>query len=376
MMAGWSDESLELLRRRLGAWFRRHARTLPWRGTRDPYRVWISEIMLQQTQVATVIPYYERFVAAFPDAATLAAAPEHEVLRLWEGLGYYRRARNLHAAARVIVERHGGQFPRQIDDVRRLPGIGRYTAGAILSIALDQPHPIVEANTRRLYCRLLACAADPTSAAVEQACWSLAERLVPARGAGLLNQALMELGSLVCTPRDPACGSCPLASLCPTRIAGRQADIPGPVRKQTYQEVTEAAVVVRRGDQVLVRQCGTGERWAGLWDFPRFPWAATPDGDQQLRVGVRNLTGVDVEPLEELTVIKHGVTRYRITLRCHAARPRRLPRSLPPAVRWVTLVELAELPLHVTGRRIARLLAAATVPSRSLVPRSTRDTRT
>ena len=190
-------------RRQLLAWYRRHKRDLPWRRTSDPYAVWVSEIMLQQTQVATVIPYFERFLAAFPTIRALAAADERDVLRHWEGLGYYRRARQMHLAARVLVAQHAASFPRELDTVRTLPGIGRYTAGAIASIAFDLRAPILEANTVRLLSRLVAFDGDPASTAGQHALWSLADALLPARGCGEFNQALMELGSLVCAPPGP-----------------------------------------------------------------------------------------------------------------------------------------------------------------------------
>jgi A/G-specific adenine glycosylase len=346
----WDEAAYKVLRRRLMEWFAARARDLPWRKTRDPYRVWISEIMLQQTQVATVIPYYERFMAAFPDESSLAAGSEQEVLRLWEGLGYYRRARNLHAAAKAIVAEHGGKFPRTVEAVRKLPGIGRYTANAILSIALDQRLPILEANTVRLHCRLLAFRGDPATTAAAKLLWEFAEAILPLRDTGRFNQALMELGSLVCVPRSPACGECPLADLCPTRHGGLQDVIPAAAKKTRYEDVSETAVLVRHGARILVRQCGPGERWAGLWDFPRH---ATPLDDAVLIEATRQMTGVDIELFRELTVIKHGVTRYRITLRCLEARARSVPDELPPTVRWVTSEELQELPLSATGRKLA-----------------------
>ncbi|MEY4178283.1 MAG: A/G-specific adenine glycosylase [Planctomycetota bacterium] len=350
MIHVWNDSAYKQLRRRLLAWFATRARDLPWRKTRDPYHVWISEIMLQQTQVATVIPYFERFIAAFPDEASLAAASEQEVLRLWEGLGYYRRARNLHAAAKRIVAEHGGKFPRTVDAVRSLPGIGRYTANAVLSIALDQRLPILEANTVRLHSRLLAYAGPPTTTAATKLLWEFAEAVLPTRDAGRFNQALMELGSLVCVPRNPACAECPLADLCPTRMGGLQDKIPAAVKKTRYEDVTETAVLVRHGARVLVRQCGPGERWAGLWDFPRH---SAPLEGRSLIDATREMTGVDIELYRELTVIKHGVTRYRITLRCIEAHARSVPDTLPPAVRWVTTEELQALPLSTTGRKLA-----------------------
>ena len=342
---------------RLLAWFDRHARRLPWRESSDLYRIWISEIMLQQTQVATVIPYYERFLSAFPDVQSLADAPEQQVLRLWEGLGYYRRARQLHAAAGHVVRDHGGQFPRTLDEVRALPGIGRYTAGAILSIGLDQRLPILEANTIRVLSRLSAFGGDPISSRGQKLLWSAAERLLPAKRCGTFNQALMELGSEICTPKAPRCDCCPLASLCPTRRLGLQEEIPAAKRPMQYEEVTEAAVVIRRGDRVLLRQCQPGERWAGLWDFPRFAVPAGLNGQlpRHIELQARNLTGLGIGQLEKLATLKHGVTRFRITLEVFTAVA---ARSRGENSTWVRPADLADYPLSTTGRKIARMLLA------------------
>src|SRR5829696_9017185 len=214
------------LRRSLLAWFKRHKRDLPWRASRDPYRVWLSEIMLQQTQVVTVVPYFDRIIAAFPNVEALAAADEADVLRLWEGLGYYRRARQLHAAARAIVGEHGGVFPDDPEAVRTLPGVGRYIAGAILSFAFDRPAPIVEANTQRVLARWLAWRDDLKTPASVARLWQAAAALVPPEGAGRFNQAFMELGATVCTPRAPLCLICPVAAECRARALGLQDALP------------------------------------------------------------------------------------------------------------------------------------------------------
>jgi A/G-specific adenine glycosylase len=340
--------------RRLLAWFRRAARDLPWRETNDLYAIWISEVMLQQTQVATVIPYYQRFLHQFPDVRTLAAADEQAVLRLWEGLGYYRRARQLHAAARQIVALHGGDFPSEFAAVRSLPGIGRYTAGAILSIGTGARLPILEANTIRVLSRLAAMRSDPASSSGQKQLWSLAEAILPSREVGHFNQALMELGSEVCTPKSPVCDRCPVRMHCRAFAAGAQHEIPLPAKKTKYEDVAETAVVVRRSRQVLVRQCQPGERWAGLWDFPRF----AANGD--VPTGVLVQTGVAIERAEKLTTIKHGVTRFRITLEvfeAQATRARRHTSNGKGDLRWVLVEELAALPLSVTGRKIARLFS-------------------
>ena len=314
--------------------------------------------MLQQTQVATVIPYFERFVAALPDTRSLAAAPEEVVLRLWEGLGYYRRARQLHRAALEVVERHDGVFPHDLEAIRALPGIGRYTAGAIASIAFDAPAPILEANTIRLLSRLLAFDGDPASSAGQAYLWDAAAKLTPRRGAGVFNQALMELGSLVCSPREPNCSACPAQRFCGARRAGRERELPRPRAKTAITPVHEAAIVIRRGARVFLRQCGAEERWAGLWDFPRFGWSGRDEAQAELAERTQELTGLDVTLGRPLATLTHGVTRFRITLRCFAAewRSGRANRSRSAASRWARPDELESLPLNTTGRKISRLL--------------------
>lgn len=315
--------------------------------------------MLQQTQVATVRDYFERFLAAFPSIDALAAAPEREVLRLWEGLGYYRRARQLHRAARVIVAEHHGRFPRDPEAVRRLPGIGRYTAGAILSIAFDARQPILEANTTRLFARLLAHRGDVTSLASSKRFWAMAEAVLPRCDVGRFNQALMELGSEVCRLREPRCGDCPVAALCPTRAQRLQGEIPRPKPKKQYQLRHEVAVLVRRRGRVLLVQCSEGRRWAGLWDFPRFEvHAEHPDAlAGEVVRGVETQTGAIVRLGEHLATIKHGVTRYRITLDCYEARyiSQSDGRAAPATMRWLRPGELSEYPLSTTGRKLSRL---------------------
>ncbi len=349
-------------RRRLTAWFDKHARDLPWRRSRDPYAIWLSEIMLQQTQVATVKPYFERFLGALPTIEALARAEEQQVLRLWEGLGYYRRARQLHKAAQVIQAEHGGMFPRDREVVRRLPGIGRYTAGAILSIAFDAREPILEANTFRLFSRLLALRGSPKPTEDERVLWAMAEAVLPRREVGRFNQALMELGSTVCTPRSPQCSECPAATMCRTNAEGLQERIPMPKAKPAFVQRREVAVVVRRRGGVLLVRCAEGQRWAGLWDFPRFEVhsegpAALSD---EIRENVRRLTGLVVEPGRRLTTFKHGVTRYRITLDCFEARcvPGAGRGSSALETRWIPLDELDRYPLSTTGRKLAEWIGS------------------
>ena len=317
--------------------------------------------MLQQTQVATVESYFERFIATLPDVRSLSAADEEVVLRLWEGLGYYRRARQLHQAAKQIVDEHGGRFPSDVEAVRSLPGIGRYTAGAILSIAHGAREPILEANTVRLFSRLVALDGDPTGAASQRLLWSIAEELLPRRNVGAFNQALMELGSQVCTPREPGCHKCPVASLCTARAENLQEVLPRPKPKTKFTELREAAVVVHRRGKVLILKYGEGGRWAGLWDFPRFRIESQRRTaiHRELVAKVEALTGALVEPVEHLVTIKHGVTRYRITLDCHAAKyiSGRITHADGAPLRWVKPAELDDYPLSTTGRKLGRLVA-------------------
>ena len=240
--------------RRLLHWFRHHGRhDLPWQSPRDAYRVWVSEIMLQQTQVATVIPYFERFMARFPDLASLASADLDQVLHLWTGLGYYARARNLHRAAGVIVAEHGGRFPTDFEAVLALPGIGRSTAGAILAQACDQRHAILDGNVRRVLARHRAIEGWPGQKAVENTLWALAEELTPAEDVADYTQAIMDLGATVCTRSQPRCAACPLAEDCQARAAGRQADFPGRRPRKALPERHTRMLLLRDAEgQVLL----------------------------------------------------------------------------------------------------------------------------
>lgn len=355
------------MRRRLKPWYREHGRELPWRNQPDPYRVWISEVMLQQTTVTAVIPYYERFFRRFPDVESLAAARQEDVLSLWEGLGYYSRARNLHKAARAIVEQHHGTFPDSAEQLQTLPGIGRYTAGAIASFALGQSAPIVEANTLRLYARLLGMTGDPRSSDGQRQLWAFAEAILPRKGAGHVNQALMDLGSLVCTPADPDCPHCPLRDFCRAAKMKQQNGIPLPKQKTKITELQDLCVAILDGNKVLLRRRQPDERWAGLWDFPRWtsetslpklkPHLLPPASlEQRLAEELKERTGyaVDQGPLAE--VIKHSVTRYRIELFCFTAKRVSGRKKSGEPLEWVPLKKLDDRPLSVTGRKFAQRL--------------------
>lgn len=338
LLAGRADVTRELL-----AWYDRVGRDLPWRRGRDPYRTWVSEVMLQQTQVERVVGYFQRFLGQFPTVADLAAASEADVLHAWEGLGYYRRARQLQAAARRIVTDHDGRLPASIDALRALPGIGRYTAGAILSIAFDQPEPIVEANSRRVLARLAGYSDPLGGTGGDAAIWGIALALLPHSAAGRWNQALMDLGALVCTPREPLCTRCPLADHCDAHRTVRTAVIPAKTARRATVVRTETALVARRGQRVLLVQRAPGEWWEGLWDFPRLPARSLL---RPLGCGRRRTIG-------RLT---YTVTHHRIDLTVAVCQATRLgPRA--ENRKWVTIADLAAVAMTSPGRRIGRLLA-------------------
>ena len=373
----FSPARRQRLRRKLKTWYDGAARNLPWRETSDPYRIWISEIMLQQTTVAAVVPYYQRFFEAFPNLKSLAEAEEHQVLKLWEGLGYYSRARNIWKAARRIVQELEGHFPAAVSDLQKLPGIGQYTAGAIASFAFDQRAPILEANTVRLYSRLMGYAGDPRSAEGQRLLWTFAEEILPRTSPGRFNQALMELGSRVCTPKDPNCSACPVSRECQALADGTQSTIPRPAERVPLTDVTEASIAVRRNGSYLLRRRGEGERWAGLWDFPRFELgeqdvmlSSNPKRtngrllEQQLHEAakvrlqdeIKNLTGIESEIGELVAEIRHGVTRYRIHLLCFQGKFRAGTPQDQNRVRWVSVRDFPDYPLSTTGRKFANLL--------------------
>lgn len=340
------------------AWYLQNKRDLPWRGA-SPYGVWVSEIMLQQTQVATVIPYYLRFMERFPTVKALAEAPFEEVLRYWAGLGYYARARNLHRAAQILVERYNGELPTEPGAIESLPGVGRYTAGAIRSIAFNQPYPLVDANVARVLSRLFGVSGNLHSASTQARLWHLAEQLVPANEPGAFNQALMELGSLVCIPSDPRCERCPLLADC---VAGNAPDPTAwpetPSGKRSIPAVHSSALICNEEGALLIVQRPPHGLWGGLWEFPRVVCATGETPLEGAHRAAREVAGLEVEALEPktfraaqgqvapLTRIKHGVMHYRITLHGYLMRPTTsvVPKEERPKA-WATSEALSRYPM-------------------------------
>lgn len=340
------------IREKLRRWFRVSARDLPWRKTRDPYRIWVAEVMLQQTQVETVIPYFERFTERFPNWTSLASAANDEVLNLWAGLGYYRRARNLHNAAKLIVAQHQGCVPRDAKTLQQMPGVGRYTAAAVLSQAFDVALPILEANSRRVLARVFGL-----SRADDRDLWQLSERLLPSRGAGEFNQALMELGALICRPAAPKCSCCPLVRRCAAAKQGLAGALGRGNRGQRPTPVEEIAFAVCYRGRWLLAQRPEEGRWAGMWEFPHVE-CRTGNEVENLGLLAKQLIGIQLRKFSLITSIRHSVTRYRITMRVFRAERTGGRFRSPFYVRgsWRTPAQIRQLPLSSPQRRLAKAL--------------------
>ncbi len=295
---------------RLIAWQRRHGRhDLPWQGTRDPYRIWVAEIMLQQTQVSSAIPYYERFLARFPDVAELAAAQEDEVLKYWSGLGYYARARNLHAAARVLMTRHGGSFPRRPEEIAALPGIGRSTAAAIAAFAFGTRAAILDGNVKRVLARAFGVEGFPGDKRVENRLWALAESLLPARDIEAYTQGLMDLGATLCTRARARCEACPLEQTCIARQRGLVDSLPTPRPRRALPERETAMLILRRGPEVLLEKRPRRGLWGGLWSLPE------PGPETVLAPYLADRFGVRARRVFRLAPLIHGFTHFRLLIR-------------------------------------------------------------
>jgi A/G-specific adenine glycosylase len=345
--------------RRLLDWYKKNKRDLPWRRTKAPYRIWVAEIMLQQTRVDTVIPYYERFLKKFPDVRALARASQDDVLKAWENLGYYSRARHLHEAARVVVKQFGGTIPPEMEDLRKLPGVGAYTAGAILSIAFGKRFAAVDGNVIRVISRLFAIEGPVDGSKAKNRIVAIAERLVPEGAPGHYNQALMDLGSGICTPRSPACPACPLASVCRARKKGIQESIPVK-KKSTAVPHREAAVAVIRNDRgeiLLVKRPGRG-LLGGLW---RFPGGAFEEGDAPaaaLRRSLREELGLKAIAGRELLAVEHGYSHFSVTVHVFACTIRgAIPDSGGDVLlRWVGMKGISRLAVSRLEKKILKAL--------------------
>jgi A/G-specific adenine glycosylase len=341
--------------RRLLKWFRAHRRDLPWRANGDPYQVWVAEIMLQQTRVAVVLRYYHRFLENFPTLGSLAAARQEEVLRLWSGLGYYSRARNLYRAAKEVVANHGSQFPHRLEDALGLPGIGRYTAAAVLSIAYHLPLAALDGNVARVLARLAAVRGNLRAPEVWRQLAQTADRLLARKAPGEWNQALMELGETICTPQNPRCDDCPVSGLCRARMLHLAHEIPSARPKRAAVGVRIAAAVLRdpSGRTILVRDPGAhdGVLFSRLWQFPAVEVGREPQ--VELEKHLRELFRLDSVSLqfEALPAARHAVTFRQVLLLPFLVRVTQLPRL--PRTRTLALGRILELPVSAATRKIA-----------------------
>ncbi len=340
---------------RLIRWQVRHGRhDLPWQRTRDPYRIWLSEVMLQQTQVATVIPYYRRFLARFPDVRSLACAQLDDVLALWSGLGYYSRARNLHAAAQTVVESHGGRFPRTREMLASLPGVGRSTAAAIAVFTSGKREAILDGNVKRVLARHFAVRGYPGERQVEKRLWTLAETQLPARDIERYTQALMDLGASVCTRARPACANCPLRMSCEARSRGNVEAYPRPrPRKPLPLRKTAMLLLLREGEVLLEKRPPAG-LWGGLWCLPEIPPGADP-GDY-----CRRRLGAKLASAEHLPLLRHGFTHFTLNITpvvCLVATAS--PCASEPGQVWLPLEEAAQAAVPAPVRKLLNSLQAA-----------------
>jgi A/G-specific adenine glycosylase len=341
-------------RRPMLRWFAKQKRDLPWRRTRDPYRIWLSEIMLQQTRVAAVIPYYERFLEAFPDVRTLARASTDRVLALWAGLGYYSRARNLQRAAREIVARHAGKFPRKYEEALALPGIGRYTAAAVLSIAYEEPHAVLDGNVARVLARIRALRGDLRAPGMWRKLESEAQDLLARNAPGDWNQAMMELGATVCTPKSPQCGECPVEKWCRARKLGIAEKLPAVRKKRATVEVTLAAAVLLdpHGRTLLVRQAdGDGALFSRMWQFPALETKGSDAGAALSAHMFEKFGVVRNGNFAPLATARHTVTFRNIRLEPYLVHVARLPRV--KGARVIALSEIRGLPVSNATQKIA-----------------------
>jgi len=324
---------------------------MPWRQTKNPYRIWVSEIMLQQTQVGTVTPYYRNWIREFPTVKSVSVAPLERVFKLWEGLGYYTRARNIHRAARQIMENEKGRFPSSLEEIRKLPGIGPYTAGAIASIAFGIRTPLLDGNVMRVLTRIFAIASPVDSSRTRQSLWKLAEELVPESNPGDFNQALMELGATVCLARTPLCMKCPVSSDCAAFSKNKQDRFPVKNRKQITKKVTAVCAILRCRKRILAERRPETGLWAGLWQLPTFKTEGQKKVEQALKGGLDKL-GIGVSGIKKTGEIERSYTSHRETLHVFSAQTAEPCGTYGKNLKWVSRKRLNALPFSAAYKKI------------------------
>jgi len=340
-------KEIRSLRSALLDWYRANQRDLPWRQARDPYPIWVSEVMLQQTQVATVLPYYHKFLKRFPNLRKLARADLQDVLKAWEGLGYYARARNLHQAAGVVIEQHQGNIPRSRQEFQKLPGVGDYIAAAVLSIAFDRPYAVVDGNVKRVLARLFVMQEPVNQAPAKNIFQKAAADLLDTREPGSFNQALMELGALICKPRNPLCHSCPVRTWCQAYESGRMAEFPRKVKKQATPLYPIAVGVVFKNNRVLITRRKTDGLLGGLWEFPGGKIKKNEKAAAACIREIKEEVNLTVKVDSHLCRVKHAYTHFKIQMDvfCCAYVSGRLKLNGPVDHRWIELAQLDDYPL-------------------------------
>ncbi|MBI5422413.1 A/G-specific adenine glycosylase [Candidatus Peregrinibacteria bacterium] len=353
-MKSFSEQDRQSIRKHLVHWFNENQRDLPWRKTYDPYQVWISEIMLQQTQVKTALPYYDRWMTAFPTIASVAKASEDEVLKLWEGLGYYSRVRNLQKAAQVIMDKHQGKIPTRFEELLELPGIGRYSAGAVSSIAFNQEKPVVDGNVIRVLARLIGTTENTRLPKNVEQFWNWAEALIPTGHAREFNQGMMELGALVCTPANPKCGTCPLAKQCVAYAKGIQEQLPNRGESEAKIKIQVSVAVIRKGDKVFIQKRPSHGLMAGLWEFPGGKTNAGETSLKAIHREIREELGVGLKNVKKIRTIKHGYTKFHVDLHCFTAElgEGTFKPTVAEEYKWVSMDSLKKYPFSAPGRKL------------------------
>lgn len=343
-----------IFQKQLFLWYHSHHRNLPWRNTREPYKIWISEVMLQQTTVQAVIPYYENWIKLFPDIRTLSQAPLQQVLKAWQGLGYYQRARNLHAAAKILVKHHKAEIPKDYGMLIKLPGFGPYTSSAVLSIAYGMSFPVIDANVRRICMRLMRLKGKTTSQTDMAVKKFLNEHLVQKK-IGIFNQAMMELGALLCRSKNPSCLLCPVSEFCKAFASGEQEIIPSP-RKREYKRIEAVIALIKKGDKYLIQKRPSRGLLAGLWEFPGGKKKTGESLEQALRREIQEELGTQVKHLRFLTHVQHAYTHFQVKLSAFSCRLQSEPELSRRNFRWVTLQEMRHYPFPSGSAKIIKYL--------------------
>jgi len=341
-------------RRKLRLWYQKNHRELPWRQTHDSYKIWVSEVMLQQTTVQAVIPYYRNWITLFPDAEALIRAPLQKILKAWQGLGYYQRAKNLHKAAKIIVEKFDGQIPQDYDELIKLPGFGSYITAAVLSFSFDKPFPVIDANVRRILMRLMRMRSE-ASPNNDKILLDFLKPYFPQKKAGDFNQAMMELGALICRVKNPLCLLCPFLEFCEAFKTGEQEIIPTP-KKRIYKKIEAAVGIIQEQGKYLIQKRPSKGLLADLWEFPGGKRKADESLEEALRREIKEELAADIAEEKFLTRVRHAYTQFQVTLSAYECSLKNKPHLKKGQHKWVTLKALRRFPFPSGSAKIVHFL--------------------